>query len=310
MGKFWSEEEKQKLRKLYFNTDIETLLLEFSERSYAAIKLMAAKLNLKRDNFLRIGSIDFLLQDKNESLYIIGFILADGHISKLNRLKIALAKKDLYILKYIADRLGCDLRENKNNFELTLMHRDKIKLLKHKYDISNTKTYIPPSISVFEKLTDDLFISFLVGFIDGDGSISKQYKRNDCKITIKLHNSWKLLLQYFIDRLYKISNKGYYNRLTQKPPNIKFTKDNKYVYINVANGEVLWYLKQFITKNNLTVLERKWSLITSCSQKYKIANSIREKVIELSKSKQNKEIALLLNISKSRVSQILKNRRS
>lgn len=119
-----------------------------------------------------------------------------------------------------------------------------------KFNITNNKTYQPCDLSDINDV--DLFLSFLIGFIDGDGCIKKQYKRNDSLITIKLHSSWLHNLYFIKNKLCNIFN------ITMSDPKI-----NSYGYarLNICNSIILKNIKKFAIINNLPILTRKWDII-------------------------------------------------
>ena len=63
-------------------------------------------------------------------------------------------------------------------------------------------------MNIFKNMSDDLFISFLIGFIDGDGSIYK-CKKNGRSIIITSHKNWNPILEYWVYRLQKIFKINY-----------------------------------------------------------------------------------------------------
>ena len=98
-------------------------------------------------------------------------------------------------------------------------------------------------------MSDVLFLSLLVGFIDGDGCIRKQTNRNDCFIQLKGHSAWLSLFQAFEVRLNTI-----YNSTT----NSAKINNAGYAYFGISNSKAL-ELKKVIEYNQLPVLNRKWN---------------------------------------------------
>jgi hypothetical protein len=126
-----------------------------------------------------------------------------------------------------------------------------------KFDItyeknSKTKTYYPPNILLFEKMSDELFLSYLIGFIDGDGSISKEIN-NGNSITITSHKNWVTILNNWSSRIEKIFN----CKLSEK----SLKKEKDYYRLKIYNQKIIKPLKEFILKNKLIVNENKWSRI-------------------------------------------------
>lgn len=138
-----------------------------------------------------------LLDGSPESYYWLGFILADGHFTESGRMPFSLADKDrghleklatyldVYVTTYISPRGYVYAR-------LAVMDVATIKTLRERYLISNNKTIKPPKLSSLSKEEIE-YIS--IGFIDGDGNIRKQPRRQGARISIKVHGSWEETLK-------------------------------------------------------------------------------------------------------------------
>lgn len=144
-------------------------------RSWDAIKIQAEKLNINRDHkFLRNSNLEKLLDESYNSLYIIGFILADGHINtKKFRLQITLSNKDFNHLLKISKYLNITIIKYDTKCSLSCQDDTTIPKLIEKYQIKSRKTYEPPNFKKYN-LTDDQWLSLICGFIDGDGCIIKE----------------------------------------------------------------------------------------------------------------------------------------
>jgi len=177
--------------------------------------------------------------------------MADGHFSE-NRVTLSINKKDINHLKKLSSYLSINhINQNKHGVvTISFMDSFLIPQLKQKFNIKNRKTYEPCYISNIKN--DNLFFSLMIGFIDGDGHITYQYKRKDHIIIIKCHSSW-------IDNFNIFSNK------LENILNIKMAKAyiNKYGYVvlNIANNKAIKYLKNKSQELNLPVLNRKWDVI-------------------------------------------------
>lgn len=195
-------------------------------------------------------NLSILLEDNFHTYYWIGFILADGHIDN-GRLSIKLGKKDYKHIQRLANYIeyyGRDITENSPS--LSIMNTEFINKLALKFDINPQKTYNPSNIKFINNI--NLLVSLIIGFIDGDGCIRKQYKRKDSVITIKCHSSWLDNLQYISNKLYGI------NELT--PVKAKINKQG-YSNVNICHSKVLIYLKDKIEQFKLPILNRKWDRI-------------------------------------------------
>lgn len=244
----------------------------------------------------RIGSCTPLLNGTNEAFYWIGFILADGHIEKSKRLTINLSTKDLEHLKKLALFLNTKTWSIKEDKICCLSIQDKYVLEKlcEKYDIQSNKTENPPKIDVFSNLVEDSLLSIFAGFIDGDGSIKNLHNRKDFNLRIKTHKSWINIINFlslkFLEKERTIINA------------------QGYASLHCGDSRILKKLKQKILKLKLPILNRKWDIIDmSYKGKYEIADKKKQSVILMfNQGFKNKDIALKIELSQSRVSEILK----
>ena len=79
-----------------------------------------------------------------------------------------------------------------------------VKKLRNKFGITNRKTYEPCSFKYIKN--DELLFSLIVGFIDGDGSISKKNNCNSYTLSFSMHPSWLSNLNYIKKFLYNYFN--------------------------------------------------------------------------------------------------------
>ena len=192
-----------------------------------------------------------LLDDTPEAYYWMGFLMADGCFH-YNRLLIALAFQDENLLIKFLNFLSCDNNIHSDNIKtvLTIMDTYSVPLLRQKFDINKRKTYNPPKNILW--MEDDLLYSFIIGFIDGDGSILKQYRREDPILRIKIHSNWLNILN---DITKFISDKA-------KVPVVLARINNQgYANVNLANHVLLKSIKNKVLELGLPYLKRKWSLI-------------------------------------------------
>lgn len=160
-----------------------------------------------------------------------------------------------------------------------------------KFDLNEDKTYNPPETILNHN--EKLLIYLIIGFIDGDGNISKQYKRRDCFIRIKLHKSWEKILKEFCEIIH-------YNN-----EHVKINK-NGYCELYISDSKIVTNLKK--KANDISVLKRKWEKI---DENY-ISRYIKSKILKndvikmLSKGFRNKDISKALKVSPSVISKIKK----
>ena len=185
--------------------------------------------------------------------YCLGLFLADGSFKKENhRLTCFLNEKDKQIILDVSKFLGCEIKQDKKRHLYGIDFCDEIVLdLINKYEISNNKTYYPCNIS---QIKNKELIAFIIGFIDGDGSVHKRTDGPHSNIIIKLHFSWEENLQYLSKNLYN------YFGIEKVPKTIIITtkQNKKYSSITWGNQKVIRGLLNFIEENNLLHLNRKW----------------------------------------------------
>jgi len=146
----------------------------------------------------------FLKIDNKEKAYWLGFLYADGYITKLrNNLRIGLEinKEDEIILDKYCNALGINLNSKKYNKKSNTIRvritNDKLgeSLINQGYIIGNTKS---KNIELPCLNSRELYLAFLLGYFDGDGTTGTS------RITT---GSIKFLIQ--IARKFNIKNKIY-----------------------------------------------------------------------------------------------------
>lgn len=155
-----------------------------------------------------IASTYFSKIDTHEKAYFLGFIAADGALVKSStgntyELTITIHSRDKYILEEFRSQLKCehtvrDLnRDNLVRFSISNKNltNDLINL-----GIVPNKSLILDSFQ--DKIPNEFFNSFLLGYFDGDGSI---YKTNN-KYYIQIRGTKNLLEDYnkFLNLDYEI----------------------------------------------------------------------------------------------------------
>lgn len=256
----WDSNDKNLLKKHWSYSDKELIQKLFPSVKWNSIKEMARRLGLKRLTEYRKGDLSPLLKENNVAYYWMGFIMADGWISKNGQLVVGLSQKDKNHLEKLAKLLKTEIR--KINIEETIFFGKKYKRektvriaiqdkilglkLKNKMNISFRKTYNPPDLSFLN--TDKKFFSFLAGFIDGDGSITKS--KNSIMLRIECHKNWIINFKYIKKRI----DDCIFN-------DIKIKKLKESVLLISCNKSFIINLKDYIFKLNVPILERKWEKI-------------------------------------------------
>ena len=181
--------ETQELIKLYSEGNSLTSLSKYYNTTVSNIKKILQKHNIyirnrKEQNVLtnqkrqkNLNHNYFSNIDSYNKAWLLGFLMADGTVRKnSNEIKIGLSFKDKEILEKIKKEINSDKQikdyETSNGFQITefrwnsKQHKEDLS----KYGIVNKKTFLPTHLPKFSN--NKLTLAFILGFYDGDGSIS------------------------------------------------------------------------------------------------------------------------------------------
>lgn len=159
-----------------------------------AVSELARRLGVKCEVELsRKGDLSPLFNGSIQSFYWLGFIAADGYVSKDGHLLISQVEKDKETLDHMAEYLSTEVKivEHKGGFKAggRIAYRIGIKDLvlgRKIYDLfqiplGQKKTYTPISVSFMK--TQEQAMAFLCGFIDGDGSRYTNNFKIECDLS-------------------------------------------------------------------------------------------------------------------------------
>ena len=265
----WSEEDKDYLYKNYSTAKWEDLC-KILKRSPHTISEYARKRGLKMtvdengDTANTVGSATLrpLLDGSLQSAYWIGYLMADGYMHHgLGQIVLVSAEEDKDHMQKYASYLQAEVHEyfdlsywtglKRKHYRVSVAEYRVAKKIAEKFDWKNKKTYNPPDIEILFNQglgTNDQILAFIIGFTDGDGSIGKEFHG----IRIENHASWIKIHQFLLDFARKLGYGG----------NTQDAKINKDGYSYFCLPRVFTeYLKNFIIKNNLIHLNRKWDKI-------------------------------------------------
>lgn len=228
-------------------------------RSYNAVTCRKQKLGVTRKRVIDQHTIHRLLEESHEAYYWMGFLLADGtFVSKKSYIGLQLSDTDKnHIVKYakfISRKATICVRSEKGKISryvsCSVADQKVFDRLVTKFCIKDRKTYNPPD---FLPEDDLFFLSFLIGFIDADGSIHNN-TTNKSRIQIEIHRNWKGWLSLVKYRIEQICN--------CKIANIKTRQRDTTNYAAISFSHTMSvYLKSHIVKHNLPALERKWDKV-------------------------------------------------
>jgi hypothetical protein len=232
--KFWTDEEIKYLIKNHKTKTLNDMSIELNRSNSSIInKSHLLKLNLRVN---RMCDLTNLINESNEAYYWLGFLMADGHFSKNGQIQINLSEKDLqHLIKFSK---FVKYRKVLSKPNLYVSDNRVTPLLCEKYGLVNNKTYNPPNI---DNINGDKLFSLIIGFIDGDGSISdKGYLR------IKVHSTWTNVIKKMMEHL--VGN-----------GNFSILLDKHNLVIGCINKiELMKKIKQKIIDLDISFLERKW----------------------------------------------------
>jgi len=261
------------------------------------------------------SDLSILLNETAVTYYWIGFLMADGHFSE-QEIQLAIVEKNhiLKYQKYINTKNYHQRINDAGNFSYHVGARDRklVPIIKSKFDINNNKTYNPPTLDIFEKMNDRQFMSFFIGFIDGDGCITYNNKKEKgySKLTVDNHSSWFNLHKYFLNRISKITKTNIRSKvcvISKIAPNEKQVKCS---HLTITNSKILKFLKNKAIEYDLPVLKRKWDKINLQFFSSKQSAEInKEKIRKLLKQKPEisiKEIAQKMKFNYKRTWQLIK----
>lgn len=283
-GSKWTDKEILKLKRYYPVYSNKALRLLFKGRSKHSINSKASSLNITKDSsYFENTKISKLLEDTPISLYWLGFLCADGHFDISNkRIFLSLSSKDKEHLEKYVNYFSLKSFNKKivsgkyYQYYSTVRCVKNFDLIVDKLGIVSNKTYSPIELNFLKNLKDDLFISFFIGFVDGDGCLKYQYKRKDTSLVIKIHKNWENILKYFAERIYSIYPVTQYNSNIKKSLRVNLIH-NKYSELVISNSEILKNLKNRAIDERLPFLKRKWGRI-DLNRKNRYAESYNKKI--------------------------------
>lgn len=253
LPKNFSEEKVALLTEIYPIESRKTIEALFPKYKWRNLQNIAGFLKLKKNySEIRRGNLEILLNHSLLSSYWLGLFAADGTITEDCTFKIDLQIKDKGYLQELSTYLNTNIKEYPSYSSnlgkkgiCRVKIRDKVygKQIKSLFYKNGLKTYNPIDIS-FLNSTNNL-LAFIVGYIDGDGSISKKGS-----IFLDGHINIKPLFTEIIELLNKLSDNF----------NLSLTSYKEMIRINF-NKECSIYLNNFRQEHKLPVLLRKWQRI-------------------------------------------------
>lgn len=192
----------------------------------------------------------FSLIDTPRKAYWLGLIAADGWIVREHKkptgFAIALKEEDKYLLQQLAEDIGCPelLRKERKT---TNLWQIKLTAEKAAFDLINAG--VPPKKSLIVEtpsLPRKLFVSWLRGYFDGNGSVSRRKNSLEAKITTGSKNLAQQLKQFLNEEGVQLTLDGKNNEHNLRMYAKNAESFGKLIYSN--ESENVPYLKR---KRNL-----------------------------------------------------------
>lgn len=314
----WTIEEDSIL-KLNSNLSVKNLQKLFPNRTISAIENRKSVLKLK-NNIKRKYTLNFNFFENYNliSAYWAGFIAADGTIRNKNRLKqisLFLGEKDKnHVIQFAKDlgyngpivlrkkTLPHNLEKIFTSFGVQLCGATKlIDNLWTNYNIGPKKSLtLKPPIQI---VNNDIKFAFLIGYIDGDGTISLD-KKNRISLDIigtKELVTWAKDICDYISPCADLK----YN------PKVRKEKKNSKIFIYGISGLRALKILNVLNKVNVPKLQRKWNKLENAITKNNKIKIDQEKLKEIvflkNKGYSFAKIASELNFSTSGIYSAYKN---
>lgn len=252
----WTDEKIESLRTDY-PLGNKQILCEKLGVSRKVLKYAAKRFGVKSLLDKKKYRANKLLDGSLQSYYWHGFIMADGHISNRNSLKITLSNKDHIHLCRLCEFLDIPndiikIKEINTSYgitttsELLVSDVDTCNKLRVMYNVGNNKTTLPPDITHL-LLHDDKVLAFFIGFFDGDGCFDIR-KNVASGMKIECHENWFSVLEIFSIIL---------KQILDIESSLKFSSRG-YAILRVSRYRSYQKLKIFGIEKQLPVLRRKW----------------------------------------------------
>lgn len=267
----WTEQELSWLRANYSSASPESLRANLRGRKLLAIDKKASVIGVSNGRFAqKKANLSILLKEDPVTYYWLGFLLADGGFTD-RRIQLGVAKLDLphleRFLTFVSSSNKIQVLES-DQFRVKLANVAVVKALKEKFSISSRKTYEPCDLS---KITNpDLLFALVVGFLDGDGSITRNKKfKNSYRLYVVGHSSWLLNFKYMQKFLHQnfsskklVFREAYLREVEVKLPGKEVKTKHQVASFYISRNEILMAMKQKADNLELPYLNRKLGKVT------------------------------------------------
>ena len=258
---------------VHMNSNLIELLIEYENGidtktladkylcSSTNINALARRHNIKRPigftNKLKSDFTFFDIIDSEEKAYILGFFAADGHISKYE-FKIALASKDIDILEKIKTSMKSDVEIKTRNRKTSFVSSEISEL-----NISST--YLVNSLEklgftrnktvecTFPPIPDDMYLHFIRGYLDGDGSFTRYITKGYEKFCLSICGTETFLLK--LKEILELKYNCNFNSKISK----RFDTKNCCYELKMSGKQNVIHLLSILYDNSSIYLDRKYN---------------------------------------------------
>lgn len=255
MGKAipWTQEQVLYLKK-YYPYKPTSDLCKFLNKNAHAINQYAGTRKIYKVVATRAkNNLMALFNESLESFYWLGMIAADGYVSKEGHLMLVQCLKQRRHLQKFANFISSKISIIKNqginktdSCRVNAMNGKEALKIRSLFGTITQKTYDPLNIAWLKK--DSHFLAFLIGFIDGDGTI-----RKGGYIRIQCHGNMLQTFTKMNERIFKIFKE--YGKVFMG------NRENKYATFDLNKRKIVIGIKKFALINDLPIKNYKWNRI-------------------------------------------------
>jgi len=210
-----------------------------------------------------------LLADTCEAYYWAGFLMADGSTTE-DRITLGLATRDEEHLRRFGDFVAYrgEAKPYRRSRKIACMDKKVVPVVREKFGFRDNKTENPP-MSLPDG-TDAQRLAFVVGFIDGDGSMRLGKGRRFCNIAVKVHGTWLAMMRRMACFVYGFArNESGCPKLNAKG----------YAEWVVSNSVVIRFMEM-----GLPILRRKWDKVVMDVGEQEMARCKVKRIRELAEN--------------------------
>lgn len=210
--------------------------------------------NIFEDNSIKLrGKVKFKVVnesifekiDTHEKAYFLGLLMADGCNHKGNTI-LSLHTKDVEILQHLRDFIGYEKEVNiKESVSILHINNKKITSDLENHGFISQKTHFIK----FPSIDKEFYNSFILGYLDGDGSISFLKKLNKSNVTITGNGHLIFRLK---EILYDINVNCFINKRHKD-------RDDNILTLNISGNNQIKIFLDWIYKNSKFFLKRKYN---------------------------------------------------